>query len=197
MPLERRHRLTAASAAEFAERGFENASLNAIITRCGMSKSSFYYLFESKEQLFEFVVDELLRQFAEAVPIPSPHDFAGGDFWLRVESLFAEVVQAAAADPSLLALGRMFYASAPAAARGPVTATLLRARGWLQELVRLGRAGHVIRDDLPESLQTDLAFAMLRTFDEWSVTNLDSHADAEAWVAAQFAALKRVFAVSV
>ena len=56
-PPPERHRLLFETAArEFAAHGFENASLNAIIRACGLSKSSFYHFFASKEALFDRVV---------------------------------------------------------------------------------------------------------------------------------------------
>lgn len=72
------------------------------------------------------------------------------------------------------------------------------ASEWIREVVRVGRACGAVRDDLPISLQGELAFTMLRTFDEWSVNNLDTIPPDRltALVDAQLAALRRLFAPS-
>ena len=56
MAPDRWDRLLRAAADEFAQAGYEQASLNRIIRACGMSKSSFYHYVDSKEQLFERVL---------------------------------------------------------------------------------------------------------------------------------------------
>jgi AcrR family transcriptional regulator len=196
MPADRRLRLVRVTAAEFAGHGFAETSLNAIIKRCGMSKSSFYYLFDSKEQLFDFAVAELLAEMASAVHIPSPAHFADGDFWSRVEALFAALLEAAGRDEAYLNLGRMFYSAAPETARGAVSTLLLQVRDWVHDVLRVGRGRGAVRDDLPPSLQCDLTFGVLQIFDEWAVTHVDDHAGAQAQTlaAAQFATLKRLLA---
>ena len=47
----RRNRILGAAAHEFAERGYEAASVNRIITEAGISKGSLYYYFDDKEDL--------------------------------------------------------------------------------------------------------------------------------------------------
>lgn len=44
---------------EFAEKGFDSASLNQIIKRSGISKGSFYHHFDNKETLFSSVVQRV------------------------------------------------------------------------------------------------------------------------------------------
>ncbi|KWX66632.1 TetR/AcrR family transcriptional regulator [Mycobacterium sp. NAZ190054] len=196
MTADRRRRLIEVAAAEFAGQGYENASLNTIIALCPMSKSSFYYLFESKADLFDFVVTELLTVLARTVTVPAPQEFAGGAFWERVEALFAGMARAAEHDESLVDLGRMFYSAAPEGARGTVSSTVDAARDWVQEVLRVGRDTGAVRDDLPESLQCELTFGLLQIFDRWSVNHLDARdaAAARDLTAAQFAALKRLLA---
>ncbi|PSK89621.1 hypothetical protein CLV63_12515 [Murinocardiopsis flavida] len=65
---------------------------------------------------------------------------------------------------------------------------------WLGETLAIGRASGAVRDDLPAELQGRLTFAVLRTFDEWT---MHRHADLEpaqarALVGAQLDTLKRL-----
>jgi AcrR family transcriptional regulator len=62
-----------AALAEFAARGYEQASINAILGRAGMSKGQFYYHFGSKEELYLALIDVLVnkkRAFMQAALAP-------------------------------------------------------------------------------------------------------------------------------
>ncbi len=72
MSAERRRRLVEAAVGEFTSSGYELASLNRIIERCQMSKSSFYYVLSSKAELYEFVVGDLLADVKTEFPIVAP-----------------------------------------------------------------------------------------------------------------------------
>lgn len=59
----RRDAILAAASAEFAERGYEGASMSAIVTRVGGSKQTLYNYFPSKAALFvELVIRAVARQ---------------------------------------------------------------------------------------------------------------------------------------
>lgn len=59
----RREAILAAAAAEFAERGYEGASMSAIVSRVGGSKQTLYNYFPSKAELFvELVIRAVARQ---------------------------------------------------------------------------------------------------------------------------------------
>jgi len=47
---------------EFADRGFDSASLNQIIKRAGISKGSFYHHFANKEELFNNVIHRAAQE---------------------------------------------------------------------------------------------------------------------------------------
>lgn len=47
---------------EFADKGYEQASINAILQRAGMSKGQFYYHFQSKEALYFALIEALIAR---------------------------------------------------------------------------------------------------------------------------------------
>ncbi len=194
MDLDRRRRLVEIAAAEFASEGYGNASLNRIIDGCGMSKSSFYYVLNSKADLFEFVVRELLDSAAGTISIPKPEEFAGCMFWPRLERFFADLVVASQTHEWFLTLGRMFYSQSPSTEQGTVSDTLAAVRAWVEELLLVGRASGAVRDDLPEALQVPLALGVIQVFDEWTVAHYDEIPPAEhgSLADAQFAAIRRL-----
>ena len=195
LPPERRHAVLQAAAQEFAEHGFESASLNRILEGAGVSKGSFYYYFDDKADLFTAVVDE-----ATAVLLPpEPLDLAAlsaETFWPRLEQLFFETEERALAAPWLATAGRLFY-HPPAAELEPVVrARLEQARGYLAILVERGRELGAVRDDLPVSLLVAQVTAAAEAGDRWMVESWESLAPDELEAAGRgiFAALRRLAA---
>lgn len=195
MPAERRDLLLRTAAREFAAAGYERASLNRVIRVCGLSKSSFYHVISSKEELFDVVVRDLGAALATAVAIPSPDEFRDGRFWARTERLLADIA-AASADDAFLALGRMFSLSTPDDAAESVRSALAAIESWLDSVLAIGREHGDVRDDLPIGLQRTVTFAVLRAMDDWTLANaadLDPR-ELERLVDAQFATLRRLLA---
>jgi AcrR family transcriptional regulator len=62
-----RARLMATAKELFAERGFDNTSVELVLERAGVSKGSLYHHFDSKDALFEAVLDETEGEVAAAL----------------------------------------------------------------------------------------------------------------------------------
>ncbi len=60
---DKRRRILAVAAEEFAARGVGNASLNRIIDHAGISKGAAYYYFDDKADLFATVIREGMESF--------------------------------------------------------------------------------------------------------------------------------------
>jgi len=79
LPPEKRESIVRAAVAEFAEHGYQRASLNSIVKRLGISKGSLYQYFDNKEALFLHVFDhftqQVKRQVRESMAGNSPNDF--------------------------------------------------------------------------------------------------------------------------
>ncbi|BCJ35321.1 hypothetical protein Athai_28240 [Actinocatenispora thailandica] len=193
LPPKRRQALLATAAREFAGAGYQGASLNRIIRSCRMSKSSFYHYFDSKEALFDATVLDAAHRLLAALPVPAPDRLAGPDFWTRIDELVAALAEID--EPEGRMLWALFYlADAP---NGPGSAlSRLRAAidGWLAAALAAGRAAGVVRTDLPASLQSALALAVLQAMDEWSLQHVDAlpPAELDALVRAQLDALHRL-----
>lgn len=54
---ERKNELLEAALDEFTQKNYENASLNTIIKKAGISKGTFYYHFQDKESLYLFLLE--------------------------------------------------------------------------------------------------------------------------------------------
>jgi AcrR family transcriptional regulator len=62
---DKRRRIIDAAIAEFAERGYELASTNAITARAGVSKGLLFHYFGSKKDLYLYLVDHLVDRYTE------------------------------------------------------------------------------------------------------------------------------------
>ncbi|WP_235499590.1 TetR/AcrR family transcriptional regulator [Frateuria sp. Soil773] len=196
-PSPRERALLAAAAREFATAGFERASLNAVIRACGMSKSSFYHRFDSKQALFDRVVDEAAAALARELAAPDPAELAGPDFWPRLEAFVAHAAAALAKPAWYADLGKLFYLPDVSAERSAAMRRLLAGVDrWVQAVLKAGRACGAVRDDLPASLQAELAFAVLQAMDRWSIRHMETMGAAarRRLAASQLDSLRRLLA---
>lgn len=194
MPADRRRDLVRIAAEEFGRSGYEGASLNKIIQKCRLSKSSFYYFVPSKSDLFDLVVRDLVSEVAATFDPPTQSDFAGDQFWPCLERFFGDLIRTSQDDEAFMLLGRVFYKEAPEDATRGVTTTLDVVRKWLDNVLLIGRNSGAVRSDLPLDLQGQLVFAVLRVFDEWTLGHFDrlAPADLQALAREQFATLRRI-----
>lgn len=197
LPPARERTLLATAAREFAGAGFEGASLNTVIRACGMSKSSFYHFFDSKQALFDRVIEMASAALAKDLDVPDPACLAGPDFWPRLDA-FVNRAMTVLARPSWYGdLGKMFYLRDLPAAHNPTMHRVLKGvNDWVQDVLSAGRACGAVRDDLPASLQAEISFALLLAMDRWSVMHMDRMklAQRRRIVAQQLALLRRLLA---
>lgn len=160
--------LIEATVAEFAASGYEGASLNRIIRAAGISKSSFYHAVSSKAELFDAVVASLVADVRGRWQPPAPSDFAGSDFWPRVDDVLARLAALAGSDRAVGMLGRIFYL--PATGEPDARTRMLEGiRAWVGEVLEVGVDSGAVRDDLPAEALAAAAFGMLRGLDEWAL----------------------------
>src|SRR6056297_1825259 len=67
IPEEKRHALLTAALEEFANRGYSDASTNAIVKRIGIAKGSLFKYFETKEELLAAVFRHASEKIASVV----------------------------------------------------------------------------------------------------------------------------------
>ena len=100
-----RDRLFRVATDAFVSEGYERASLNAILAESGVGKSTFFYYFLDKEDLFASVIEASVARMAEAVgPIDLPKSPRA--FWREGRAVMDRWGTAAASEPGLLGLLR-------------------------------------------------------------------------------------------
>lgn len=170
---ERQQRLLDSAAEEFAEKGYDEASLNQILDRSGMSKSSLYYYFDNKADLFTTLVERSVALLIREIGGFDSERLTAETFWSELEDLLLRSVRAFNRDTWYLKLGRMFYRLRSSRKGGATDSTMKAAHGWIGGILRRGQGLGVIRTDLPLSLLIDSSMALGEALDRWSVEHWD------------------------
>ncbi|MGR6856136.1 TetR/AcrR family transcriptional regulator [Bacillus halotolerans] len=103
---ESRKRLLKAAAHEFSIRGFHETKVSAIVKRAGLTQPSFYLYFQSKEAIFEELINDFhsrLRKLTESLLLET--GLHGNDVTNRVLSAVEAVFQFLAEDKDLTRIG--------------------------------------------------------------------------------------------
>ncbi|HXT07138.1 MAG TPA: TetR/AcrR family transcriptional regulator [Roseiarcus sp.] len=167
---DRQKRLFESAAEEFAAHGFDGASLNRILAQSGMGKSSLYYYFDDKADLFVTLIERTMAILFKEIGGLDLDRLTAETFWTTFEALYARAVVVINASPWLVKFGGMFYALRGRPEQGSTTGRVFTAtRGWVATIVARGQALGVIRHDLPQALLIDAAMSLLETLDRWSV----------------------------
>jgi len=176
---ERRERLLATAAEEFAAHGYDRASLNAVIERLRLSKGQFYYYFDGKADLFGAVLDWTW----ERVLPDDLADFSRLDastFWPHFETLVERSRTVIRSIPWYIGLMRhLYYPPADEEAHALVAEKLQRGRQLQLTLVRRGQELGCVRNDLPEELVIAMLSALDTAADRWCVDHWDQLAPEE------------------
>lgn len=62
---EKRTRITQAALSEFAEKTYRESSTNCIVKKAGISKGSLFKYFDTKEDLYFYILDHVLENFLQ------------------------------------------------------------------------------------------------------------------------------------
>jgi len=169
---ERQRRLFEAAAAEFAAHGFDRASLNRILERSGMGKSSLYYYFDDKGDLFATMLERSVAELFRRAGGLDLESLTERTFWSALEDRYRTVLALVSGDERIFRFGGMFYGlrSDPrqSATLGRIFETV---RLWIGQAVERGQKLGVIRSDLPTSLLIDVTMGLFESLDRWGITH--------------------------
>ncbi len=149
--LETRQLILDAAYRVFANHGYGQTSVDAIITEAGISKGAFYHHFQSKEDLFNVLIELRIRDCGEKMARAVG---SAGSLREAVEGLAQVSVQSLKDDPAWLRLYMEFWlqATRDPAARQMVSRSMRQCRDLVAEMLRGGQSGGLVRNDLdPEA----------------------------------------------
>ncbi len=174
MKPERRTRLFAAATREFTELGFEQASLNKIISEVGMSKSSFYHYFGNKTELFEQIFAQTLAPITKIAEAFQPEILTKDTFWPGILMASKGGGKFFASQPEIFNVGRMFHRNLNEP-NGICAEMMASPLALVSRILEHGKTIGTIRNDLPTSLLIEVAMAMGMAIDGWAVENIQSN----------------------
>ena len=199
LAVERKQAILRAAEHEFAEKGYERASLNRMIKDAGLSKGTFYYYFEDKADLFVTVLRVKLPWEAwvsESGLLAAAEPDA---FWGSLEGLekqkyayLGQYPSIARLSEALAGLSASHFENASLAAYAKERLT--EARG----IVEHGRRIEAVRRDLPMQLLLNLWTGIARSLSEWIFEDWEalSQMEREQRAKIAFETLQRVIGVS-
>ena len=171
---ERQQRLFDSAAEEFGAKGYDAASLNRILAESGMSKSSLYYYFEDKADLFTTLVERSVAYLFKEIGGFDPQSLSAATYWIELEQLLRRAIALMNRNAWYLKLGRMFYRLRGNPKKGAPTGRAFQAaRQWIGVLIARGQTLGVVRSDLPDSLLIDSAMGLGEALDRWTVAHWD------------------------
>lgn len=169
---ERQRVLFEAAAEEFAAKGFDAASLNRILEKSGMSKSSLYYYFDDKADLFTTLMERSLAVLFAQLGAFDVERLTAETFWDGIETHYRKAVAVVGGNEWLVRFGGLLYKLRDDPTRGAPTGRLFEIiRRWVQALVERGQDLGVIRDDVPGSMLVDMAMGLFEALDRWVVAH--------------------------
>ncbi len=170
---------------EFVERGYENASLNRIIVRSGMSKGALYYYFSDKDDLYRTILEAYSENLIEiwsggpSEKIPGFSELrAPEEYWEKWHAHWRRSLGYHKENPLYSALfGQCVQARASGTSHPALDEIAAKLREWTREVLRRGQRIGAVRTDLPEDLLLETSFAMMEGFDRWIVEQRKAASD--------------------
>jgi len=104
LPKEKQDIIENVAIDEFAEYGFDLASINRIVSAAGIAKGSFYQYFEDKKDLFMYILDNTVQKKIEYIS-PIAFDAENQDFFTLLRELFLSGMRFALHHPKRAKIG--------------------------------------------------------------------------------------------
>jgi AcrR family transcriptional regulator len=177
MPSEKRERLLTIAAQEFAAHGFEAASFNRILEEARIGKSSAYYYFEDKADLFCTVVNYCLERLQLAPGQETITSLTAETFWPTIANLHDQPLLHAQQHPWLFGAVRAAERLTAESLQRESLAQLVRSLTQymltgMGAAIKRGQELGLIRTDLPDELLIAWFRAIDGASDDWLLAHL-------------------------
>ncbi len=177
---ERQETLLQAAAEEFAERGYEAASVNRIVDRSGMSKGSIYYYFDDKDDLFSTVVERATARVIRLVGGFDVEALTTESFWPTMDEFVRRSAAYLESNAWYLKLARSFYRLRAGKGGAVRTRRVFDVAGqWVRRILVKGQALGVVRSDLPLDFLSELTLAVGEVSDRWLLEHWEDMGEVE------------------
>lgn len=177
---EKQEAILRAAGEEFAEKGFESASINRIIQRSGMSKGSVYYYFEDKADLFATTLERSFQRIMDEIGWFSLEVLGPDEFWDALLELTHRTVAWSQRSDWWMKLGRAYQRLHQEPGAEAATGRLTEVgRGWWKSMIERGQVLGLIRTDLPLELLVEIVMGADQGGDRWMMDHWDEISEAD------------------
>lgn len=172
LPEEKRKLIEDVSIDEFAEYGFEKASINRIVEKCKIAKGSFYQYFEDKKDLLMHIMaisgQKKLEHLSPILSNPHQHDF-----FTTMRALYSSGLKFASHHPKLAYIGMQFLKYKDSSMLSELQKQgVKQAHGVYADLLRKGMERGELRQDLDVHYVTHMLLSMSISNMEYWVENI-------------------------
>ena len=191
---DKQRRIIEAAGREFAEHGFDGASLNQVVAEAGISKGALYYYFDDKEDLFATVMESIWERLSEAADF-RPESVTAETFWDRYLDLGRAAVAAAESTPWVIGISRAWYALPYERRREGRLAVLHKMWSTFgRAMLERGQALGTVRNDLPVELLSEVLLALDQAIDQWMLAHWGEfdHAALSDWSQTYIGIVRRI-----
>jgi len=149
LPPDKQERVLEAALTEFADQGFQAASLNRLVARAGIAKGSLYQYFPNKEGMFRFIFQNALALVRHTL-LEVKEETLEQDLFTRLEQSLLAGVRFIKEHPRIYNLYLKIQFDKNVPFRDEFLATVRRhASEYFGSLVRRARARGELRPGLP------------------------------------------------
>ncbi|MGM0554790.1 MAG: TetR/AcrR family transcriptional regulator [Myxococcota bacterium] len=147
---EKQQAILRAAAEEFAQKGFEGASINQIIDSAGISKGSMYYYFEDKADLYATTVRESIEQLVEQSGGFDVDALEAETFWEQLLDYSRRSLPQLEKNPVFIQLAQTYFEELDSGEHPDVLEPIEEySVNWTARFIERGQELGVIREDLP------------------------------------------------
>jgi AcrR family transcriptional regulator len=148
LPGEKKELIEKVSINEFANYGYDKASISRIVDRCRIAKGSFYQYFDDKKDLFLYLVERIaekkLKYMSPVLKNPGQYDF-----FTLIRELFVAGLKFGADNPDITLMGNWLFKSRNHPIYEEVMSKGLQsAHNIYAKLLEHGISRNEIRDDI-------------------------------------------------
>lgn len=168
----RRHDLLDRATAEFVKHGYQGASLNRLLEAAELSKGSFYYYFDDRDDLFGAVLEHVMH--FEGPPPSLLSAGCAAEFWTEVETWVQGLYESFFSSPQAMALAReipKFMGVSPLPEI--IIKMMATMHGETLRIIRVGQKVAAVRTDLPEDLLVSVVMKVGEALDFWMTEHLE------------------------
>jgi AcrR family transcriptional regulator len=197
---QKRDRITRAAVEEFSDKGYQGASINALVHRLGIAKGSIFQYFGDKEGLFLFVFNEAVEK-VKAYLRRVREETIDESVFVRLEKTLVAGIDFIRKHPRLYALYLKVLFDAEMPLREEMLSSLRHhSLQYLQSLLAAGRERGELREDLDLQRCSFIIDAVMERFlQAYAIRHLDGEkglyqadeAGVQAWITDLMAFLRR------